>query len=155
MQSHIWDRTVATIVKQKLFFIHLRLSLFYLSLSSLHFFLLSSLSVLRRWVCSTDDCAPPMVMGRGLMCSSDFVGLDLWVWVHGSRFVSLGSWVWVYGSTFCGASTSRLAATIVGSLCIWKETHKLCQGTSQSTSKSWTRKALLCQDGTASLAITS
>ena len=105
MQSHIWDRIVATIVKQKLFLIHLRLSLLYLSLSSLHFFILSSLFslcallmwftdlpmiVLRRW---------SWVVGRGLS-SGNFVGLGLWVWVHRSVFVGLGSWVCVCGSAF-------------------------------------------------------
>ena len=33
------------------------------------------------------------VLGRGLMCSSDFMGLGLWVWVHRSRFVGLRSWI--------------------------------------------------------------
>ena len=93
MQSHIWDCTVATIVKQKLFFIHLRLFLFYLSLSSLHFFLLSFS------LCFANECALPMivlyrwswVVGCGLMCSGDFVGLGLWVWVCGSGFIGLHS----------------------------------------------------------------
>ena len=108
MQSHIWDRIVATIVKQKLFLIHLRLSLLYLSLSSLHFFILSSLfslCALLMWF--TDECALPMivlrrwswVVGRGLS-SGNFVGLGLWVWVHRSVFVGLGSWVCVCGSAF-------------------------------------------------------
>ena len=102
MQSHIWDHIVATIVKQKLFFIHLRLSLFYLSLSFLHFFLLSSpsmlcrcvspMSVLCRWLCSAN--------GRGSwsevpwrFSGSRFMGLSSRVWVHGSRIVGLRSWI--------------------------------------------------------------
>ena len=39
-----------------------------------------------------------MVVGRGLMCFGDFVGLGLWVWVHGFGFMGLGSWVYVHGS---------------------------------------------------------
>ena len=98
MQSHIWDRTVATIVKQKLFFIHLRLSLFYLSLSYLHFFLLS---LLRR-------CGSPMSVhcwwlwfanGRGLWSNvlqrfygSGFMGLGSWVCVLWSKYFEVGSY---------------------------------------------------------------
>ena len=156
MQSHIWDCTVATIVKQKLFFIHLRLFLFYLSPSSLHFFLLSFS------LCFANECALPMVVGCGWwfdvlrrFCGTGFVGLSSWVWVCGFEFMGMGLWVWVHGSAFCGASTSRLATTIAGSSCIRKETRKLCQGTSQSTSKSWTKEALLRQNGIASLAIAS
>ena len=115
MQSHIWDRIVATIVKQKLFLIHLRLSLLYLSLSSLHFFILSSLfslCALLMWF--TDECALPMivlrrwswVVGRGLS-SGNFVGLGLWVWVHRSVFVGLGSWVCVCGSAFVDHQCDR------------------------------------------------
>ena len=33
------------------------------------------------------------VLGRGLMCSGDFMGLGLWVWVHGFGFVGLHSWI--------------------------------------------------------------
>ena len=32
------------------------------------------------------------ILGCGLMCFDDFVGLGLWVWVHGSGFAGLRSW---------------------------------------------------------------
>ena len=102
------------------------------------------MSVLCRWLCSTD--------GRGSLVVVWCAPAILWVWVCGFEFMGMGLWVWVHGSMFCGASTSRLAATIVGSSCIWKETRKLCQGTSQSTFKSWTKEALLRRNGIASLA---
>ena len=44
-------------------------------------------------MCSADDCAPPMVVGRGLMCSGDFVGLSSWVWVCEFGFMGLGLWI--------------------------------------------------------------
>ena len=42
-------------------------------------------------MCFVDDCAPAMIMARGLMCSSDFV----------SRFMGQGSWVCIRGSLTC------------------------------------------------------
>ena len=46
-------------------------------------------------MCSIDDCAPAMVVGRGLMCFGDVLPR-----FFGSRFVGLSSWVWVYESAF-------------------------------------------------------
>ena len=105
------------------------------------------MSVLCRWLCSTDGCGSWVMVWCALAI--------LWVWVYGFKFMGMGLWVWVHGSAFCGASTLRLAAMIAGSSCIRKETRKLCLGTSQSTSKSWTREALLRWNGIASLAIAS
>lgn len=44
-------------------------------------------------------CALPMVVGCGLMCFDDFVGLSSWVWVCGSGFMGLGPWVCVRRSS--------------------------------------------------------
>ena len=148
MQSHMRPHCSYNCKRKIIFYLPQALSL--LSLSSLHFFLLSSLSVIRR-------CGSPMSVLYRWLCSADGHGssFDVFRRFYGSGFVGLSSWVWVRGSAFCGASTSRLAATIASSSCIQKETRKLCQGTSQSTSKSWTREALLRQNGTTSLAIAS
>ena len=100
------------------------LSLLYLSLSCLtSFFSLLSLcfaEVVRRWVCSANDCAPTMVVGHGSwsdvlrrFCGSEFMGLGLWVWVHGSGFVGLHWWIidvtgmdrWLDRSHWRGSST--------------------------------------------------
>ena len=84
------------IVKEKFFFIHLNSSLFYLTFSSFtsFFSLLSSLSVLRRWVCFGDGRGSwVMIWCASTMCSSDFVSLSLWVWFHGFGFMGLRSWI--------------------------------------------------------------
>ena len=128
MQSHMRLHCSYNCKTKIIFYLPQALSL--LSLSSLHFFLLSSLCASLMWF--ADECALLMIVLRRwswvvVWCAP----VILWVWVCGSEFMGMGLWFWVRGSAICGASTS------------------------QSTSKSWTRKALLRRNGIASLAIAS
>jgi len=68
--------------------------------------------VVQRWLCSGDGYGSWVVVWWSNGCGPtrwfDFMGLGLWVWVHGFGFVGLGSWVWVRGSSTWSAWIIKL-----------------------------------------------
>ena len=104
MQSHIWDRTVATIVKKNYFlFTSGSLSsifLFPLSTSFFSLLFLCFVDVVRRWVCFVDECDLPMIVLHRWSWVVVWCALAiLWVWVCGFEFMGLGLWVCIRGSS--------------------------------------------------------